>query len=249
MINETKDLVHLLKELIKIRIKTVGFDNDFTFNYKKIESKNIPTAYRLEELLNHLKINNTKDNSKIKVIENYSIDELMPPNITILGSSRSNLEDFLKRTIDTSTESKKIKKTKNQQIIPLDLPPNMEIGWDNIAITFINGHDVKITIIKDGQSWSHNKSYGSMGFYNNKTTNPNNQWKLLIKLAEEHGKIAWGSTGASNNLKKQKQLLDDGLKLFFNINDSAFGNYRKDKTYHIKIELNPEPSSREYLDI
>lgn len=103
--------------------------------------------------------------------------------------------------------------------------------WEDITIKFIDGHTVSI---KAG-SQSNRYSYEAMGMNNRKSSKPNKQWELLIKLAENHGEATFKS---DSKLKATKKNLSKGLKTFFNLKDDPF-KYQKTK-YIAIFKIHPE---------
>ncbi|HLL60639.1 MAG TPA: hypothetical protein VK338_02895, partial [Candidatus Nitrosocosmicus sp.] len=69
---------------------------------------------------------------------------------------------------------------------------------------------------------------------------PNKQWELLQLLATYNGELSWHDKGATEKIKKKKQLLSDTLKQYFQIDDDPFYPYKKLNAYKIKITLIPE---------
>ncbi|MCL5070828.1 MAG: hypothetical protein M1308_08020 [Actinobacteria bacterium] len=129
----------------------------------------------------------------------------------------------------------KIIKNKDEEIIPLDISEGTR--WENITIRFIDGENVEISI--GSQKWK--KNYKDMGFQNNRTVKPDKQWELLIDLSDNKGEISWWKGNKADwKKKKQKQLLSDTLKAYFQIKESPFYDYKKEKAYKIKINLIPQ---------
>lgn len=110
------------------------------------------------------------------------------------------------------------------------------LKWDEITIKFIDGYNVKIKV-RDNV---YNKDYKEMGFDDSKTKKPNTQWELLKILSKTRGSITWKDSEATRKNKKKKQLLSEGLKNYFQINDDPFNKYKKISGYEIKIELLPD---------
>lgn len=52
------------------------------------------------------------------------------------------------------------------------------------------------------------------------------------------------SSRATPKGKKQKQLLSEALKAYFQISDNPFHDYKNEKAYRIKLNLIPEPESK-----
>jgi hypothetical protein len=85
-----------------------------------------------------------------------------------------------------------------------------------------------------------------MGFQDEKKKLPNNQWKFLEILSQKNSEISWNnnhnlSLKTIYSIKKRKQLLADALKTYFQIDHSKpFYDYKREKSYKIKIKLIPE---------
>lgn len=133
------------------------------------------------------------------------------------------------------------KKRKKQIQAPL-LPSNLK--WGEIMIKFLNGDEVQIT----AKELVYQTNYELMGFQDQKTKNPNLQWKFFKMLSLKNGYLNWDNnqeltTKARNNVKKQKQGLSETLKTYFAIKDDPFFDYKKENGYKIKIQLIPEQGS------
>jgi len=141
--------------------------------------------------------------------------------------------------------------SQKKQTIPLELPPNTK--WKDITIKFLNEQEVKIT----APHLSTNVDYNEMGFRDERNRLPNRQWKLLKMFAENHGELSWSSLRkkydslysplkekavTSDAIKKQKQLLSDRLKFYFQIDEDPFFPYKEVGAYKIKMNLIPESS-------
>jgi len=116
----------------------------------------------------------------------------------------------------------------------IDFPAN--IKWSDVSITFITGADVNVTV----QGHMYKLNYKEMGFEDDRKRMPNKQWEFLKALAGLEGEVTWKDHVAGNQLKKRKQKLSDSLKVFFNIEENPFEDYRKRKMYRIKCRLHPE---------
>lgn len=122
-----------------------------------------------------------------------------------------------------------------KQITPVELPPNTK--WGNIIIKLVDGENVKITA-PDCDTKKVN--YKEMGFEDDRTQLPNKQWELLRTLADNHGELSWQDPEAKKFSKKNKQLLSDTLKAYFQIKEDPFFSYRKLKAYKTKFDLIPD---------
>jgi hypothetical protein len=117
------------------------------------------------------------------------------------------------------------------------------LKWAEITIKFVDGHTVRISARQTKESFS----YKEMGLDDARTGNPNEQWKLLKTLADNHGTLDWEDSEATDLNKKRKQNLSKALKIFFGIDDDPFYPYREHNGYRTKIKLLPEIGPVKYL--
>ncbi len=139
-----------------------------------------------------------------------------------------NYEHF---TWEVELNAKYFDKIEDSRIKRIDFPA--DIKWSDISIRFINGADVDVEV--KGHPYTLN--YKDMGFEDKRKRMPNEQWKFLEALSGLNGEVAWQDSIADDKLKKKKQKLSDSLKVFFNIDEDPFEDYRKEKMYRIKIHL------------
>lgn len=138
-----------------------------------------------------------------------------------------------------------LQKPKNKRIQLRNFPPDLR--WEEISIKFLNEHEV---IIK-AKNETLQTTYEAMGFQDEKRKLPNKQWQFLRLLALKKGEISWESNHnlplkQINSIKKQKQLLTEALKAYFQIsNDEPFHDYKTEKAYKIKLTLTPEPELKD----
>lgn len=138
-----------------------------------------------------------------------------------------------------------MQKPKNKRIQLRQFPADLK--WEEISIQFLNEHEVIIKAKKE----TLQTTYEAMGFQDEKRKLPNKQWQFLRLLALKNGEISWENNQRLplkqiNSIKKQKQLLSEALKAFFQISESEpFHDYKKEKAYKIKITLTPEPELKE----
>lgn len=164
------------------------------------------------------------------------------------GRLKVFLGEFIakKEKMRTSIFGKKeiiYKKSKKTELSIPELPE--DLNWEEITIRFLNGDDVQITA--KGKTFS--SSYELMGFKDQKTKNPNLQWKFLKTLSLKDGYLNWDNNKELdikkiNRVKKQKQGLSEKLQIYFNtIKDDPFLNYKEENGYKIKMLLIPEQGS------
>jgi hypothetical protein len=136
-----------------------------------------------------------------------------------------------------------LQKTKKKQLQLPNLPRDLK--WEEIIIKFLNGDEVQITT--KNKVWQSN--YELMGFKDQKTKNPNLQWKFLKALSLVNGFLNWDNnknltTKERNNVRKRKQELSETLEIYFHtIKGNPFFDYKKEDGYRIKIQLIPEQGS------
>ena len=138
-----------------------------------------------------------------------------------------------------------LQKPKNKRIQLRKFPSDLK--WEEILIHFLNEHEV---IIK-ARNETLQSTYELMGFQDEKKKLPNKQWQFLRLLALKKGEISWENNQnlpikQINSIKKQKQLLSEILKAYFQISNSEpFADYKKEKAYKIKITITPEPELKD----
>jgi hypothetical protein len=127
---------------------------------------------------------------------------------------------------------------KEKITFPYDLPEGAK--WEHLRLQFIDGYTIKIEF--HAFKIRHKESYDRMGFLDRKRMMPNKQWEFLKELANNYGRLDWGSEWASFKIKKQKSLLSKTLKEYFKnqISGDPFFLYRKEKCYQTRFQLFPE---------
>lgn len=134
-------------------------------------------------------------------------------------------------------------KSKKRKIEMPEFP--LDTKWSDIIIHFLNGQEARIEV----KGFIRNTEYKAMGFEDEKTHKPNQQWVLLKLLSVKGGKLSRENnqdleSKKIDRVKKQKQLLSDTLKRYFQIrNDEPFYDYKKERAYKIKMALIPETAS------
>jgi len=132
-----------------------------------------------------------------------------------------------------------MQKPKNKRIALRRFPPDTK--WQDITIRFTGEHDVLIKV----KEKIHPASYETMGFEDSKKKLPNLQWDLLKLFAIKGGELSWENNRdltlkRINSIKKQKQLLTEALRAYFQIDEDPFYPYKQEGAYRIKITLIPE---------
>lgn len=90
--------------------------------------------------------------------------------------------------------------------------------WENVSIKFVDGHKVAVKV----KSESGVFNFTQMGMANQKSSEPNVQWKLLQVFAEEQGELTWQSPHADSRNQKRKEILANSLSAFFRIKGDPF---------------------------
>lgn len=190
----------------------------------------------------------------IKSIKNWNLYSTYTPQLTspvprkeIVTANKVEEKSFTKKEMEEVVKlaiAETLEKIKNQEInanatkkFPYKLPPN--ISWGDIVIKFLDGHNIQIVAGKH----VYTANYKEMGLDDSRQLKPNLQWALLKALSENNGGISWKEGNAKNNVKKQKQLLSNKLKNYFNIESEPFHPYKKKLGYQIKVTLVPESDS------
>ena len=191
-------------------------------------------------------ISNPPYDEKGNFIDNWSAKDNPVARIYTLKAQENKQEPMVLKIIEMPElkikgfeEKVVLQKPKNKRIQLRKLPENTK--WNNITVRFLNGHEV---IIK-AQNLTYQTNYEEMGFQDEKKKLPNKQWQFLKLLALKNGEISWENNQdlplqQINSIKKQKQLLVEALKAYFQINESPFYDYKKENAYKIRINLIPE---------
>lgn len=106
-------------------------------------------------------------------------------------------------------------------------PPGTK--WEKIVISFLNGDDVSIRI--GGETIK--TDYKGMGMIDGRGGGTSVQWKLLEKVAENHGDFPKG------HKKKQRQLLAIALKSYFKLTGEPFKKLKRQ--WEADFTIHPEP--------
>jgi len=208
-------------------------------NEPKIEEelKSIPTLYTF--IIDGKKLKNVQNNKQKpeikKVIGNEFLQQAKEPLHIVI--------DDVKKDIGIRGFEGKVvlQKPKNKRIQLRKFPADLK--WKEISIQFLNEHEV---IIK-AKNETLQTTYEAMGFQDEKKKLPNKQWQFLRLLAVKKGEVSWDnnynlSLKQINSIKKQKQLLSEALKAYFQIHeDEPFHDYKIEKAYRIKLIIIPEP--------
>lgn len=158
----------------------------------------------------------------------YFYMKYKPETISIINS-------FLKKVLkNNDSKNKEIKYN-----FPFRIPAGTT--WESVYIKFKNNEDVQIKVA----GHVHETSFADMGFVDNRTGKPNEQWQLLKLFAIKGGNLPPSSPDAEDKYKKHKQLLSDKLKTYFKIDLDPFKPYDKINGYTIKLNLAPEKKEKE----
>jgi hypothetical protein len=107
--------------------------------------------------------------------------------------------------------------------------------WESVYVSFVDDQMVDIRVAGK----VHRTGYADMGFANQKTGNPNNQWGLLRVLARYGGELKAADAEATPKVVKQKELLSQRLKDYFSLDTDPFQTYAQAKGYKTKFTLVP----------
>lgn len=148
-----------------------------------------------------------------------------------------DLADLIKA--GNAVENPKHEQEKKKDIRSIELPDGTR--WQDITIRFMdNGDNAEISTKKI----THVANFQEMGFEDTKKKRPNVQWGFLQLLAMQKGELRWKNDldmtlKERNKIKKKVQVLSDTFKKYFQIKESPFYSYKKEKAYKIKINLIP----------
>lgn len=173
----------------------------------------------------------TKLKNKTLIIESYLIKPIEPKFSQFCVEYEEKIEQKLREKIV-------FQKAKDKKIELPHFPKN--IKWHDISIQFLNNEEVVLHI----KNKLLQTTYEAMGFQDEKNKTPNKQWELLLLLSIKGNGLSWRNNydltlQKINSVKKQKQLLSEKLKMYFQINEDPFYLYTKEDGYRIKIRLIP----------
>jgi len=171
-----------------------------------------------------------------------TIDKVSEDIAPVYSIPESKREEVITQSIFRQTKLKIRKGVPSvREIIPLSLPK--DTCWEDVQMRFNDPHTVFIKIPK--YKVKITQSYEEMGMEDMRSHLPNAQWKVLQTLARYNDGISWKTPVASPSIKKNKQLLAEALKRFFNIEDDPFFLYKKAKSYRLKMRLIPDEVPQE----
>ena len=152
-----------------------------------------------------------------------------------VGIHRFQVTVDIERFKDFKKEIEKLHKRilDSDESVDFDIPDGTK--WEDIKIKFKDGLTVKILV----HDKVYDKTCRELGFEDKRTLKPNEQWKLLGKLAHEGG-ITWGDKPATWKIKSRKHLLSKKLRSIFRINSDPFMLYTSEHGYRLKFTLVPE---------
>jgi hypothetical protein len=116
---------------------------------------------------------------------------------------------------------------------PFKIPAGRE--WENIILKFLDDENVLIIVGK----WRHRAGYADMDMADTreKEPKPNMQWHFLKILADFGGEVGFGKGEARTSFKKQKSILTQKLKDYFDMGGDPFWPYNQFGTYKIRMTL------------
>lgn len=92
-------------------------------------------------------------------------------------------------------------------------PTPINSRWSDVEIEFKDGETVSVRI----SDQSEVLSFTQLGLLDSRSGKPSKQWELLRTFAENHGVMTWQSPGACRQNRKRRELLNDSLRKFFDI--------------------------------
>jgi hypothetical protein len=206
---------------------------------ERLKDAGIVTQYKVEEMVN--------DNG-IWSIAMCKIDENKLTGKDVITATEANVQELIHKIEITGMPEVSIKGFEDRVVLqkPKDKVIQLRkfpagLRWEEITMQFLNGQEVIIT----AKNETHQTTYEAMGFQDNKKMMPDKQWQLLQLLTLKNGELSWKNNNTLelkdiNKIKKQKQVLSDCLKAYFQIKDDPFHDYKTDKSYRIKLNLLPE---------
>ena len=184
---------------------------------RKHHALTLPAIQTLERLYG------TVDTAAVKISETESVPEEKREEL-ITRPFFSDVKQQIRRSIPSVKE-----------ILPLALPK--ETQWEDIEIRFIDSQTIFIQIPRLNAKIT--VDYTDMGMWDARSKRPNAQWTIFQNLAKYGGEISWKTPVAGHSIKKQKQLLSEALRRYFNIESDPFLLYQKEKAYRLKLTLIP----------
>lgn len=118
---------------------------------------------------------------------------------------------------------------------PFKLPAGTD--WKHITFKFNDNETVNIEV----KGCKHFSNFREMGFLGKgkKNLKPSHAWELLRVFAGNNGELSGESDKAKDKYKKQKQILSEKLKAYFNLDSDPFHPYEEESSYRIKMTLIP----------
>ncbi len=104
--------------------------------------------------------------------------------------------------------------------------------WEEIALKFLNSHEVEIS---DGKNKQKSTFY-DLGFMSQTTNSPRVSWTLLEKFASNRGTLSKFLKDGHANFKQELSMLREDLQRCFGITEDPFENIRNGKC-KIKIDI------------
>lgn len=150
----------------------------------------------------------------------------------------AELLEMIEKIVSLKIEEKiKSEKLNTRHRFPYQLPKTTK--WESITTKFIDSENVQMVTDK----FSYKAHYSEMGFKDGRNLRPNQQWLFLKSLSTHNGETSLDARDFNRKIKKQKQMLADGLKKYFGIDSDPFYLYKQEKIYRIRINLISESQS------
>ncbi|MBF0296933.1 MAG: hypothetical protein HQL96_17250 [Magnetococcales bacterium] len=99
----------------------------------------------------------------------------------------------------------------DEPMVRFPTPP--DASWSDLRICVLDGHRVTLTC----KGMSETVNFSTMGMENKRSREPSVQWNLLLAFAQNHGKITWRSSDATQKIPQQVRRLNDDLERFFGL--------------------------------
>jgi hypothetical protein len=222
---------------------------------KETEDDIISNLYDFLGRLTSISLPNDNDAKQIKEknadllnrIEQY-ITAHAPPPAAIHSVAQSQEPIPIKIVGETvialRNAGQKKNKDKPDNTFPHKLPAGTQ--WENITMQFLDQNQAAISV----RGLKHSTDFIGMGFMDDRTKKPNQQWALLRILAQQGGEIARKDPDAKDQFKKTKENLAKGLQHYFTLDYDPFYPYnpqlpnKTERSYKIKMTLIPESAAK-----
>ena len=151
----------------------------------------------------------------------------------------SAIKDYLESLQPQLVQPDKVEKLEKE--VKNDAPSKEGRRWENITMKFVDGQEVIIT----DRGKPRGTNFEEMGFMNKKNRLPTMQWHLLTSLSKRGGEMTWRNNHDLpqkdiDAIKHRKHKLAHQLMEYFGMTDDPFEYNTEEKSYRLKISLEPE---------